>query len=100
MIERHGPGPWGGQAPAAALAGGTAEETGAAVAPLRRQPGVVELAWAFLVIGLSASAFPVPAALVLAAAFVAVRWYRLNVLAVFLAGWEAYLLLVGSARTA
>jgi chromate transporter len=56
---------------------------------------------ATVVLSLGRSAFPVPAALVLAAAaFVAVRWYRLNVLVVFAAGlavWELYLLLGGSA---
>jgi chromate transporter len=55
---------------------------------------------ATVVLSLGRNAFPVPAALVLAAAaFTAVRWYRLNVLAVFLAGlaaWELYLLLGGT----
>jgi chromate transporter len=55
---------------------------------------------ATVVLSLGRSAFPVPAALVLAAAaFAAVRWYRLNVLLVFLAGlaaWELYQLLGGT----
>jgi chromate transporter len=56
---------------------------------------------AMVVLSLGRSAFPVPAALVLAAAaFAAVRWYRLNPLVVFLVGlaaWEIYLLLGGAA---
>jgi chromate transporter len=56
---------------------------------------------ATVVLSLGRSAFPVPAALVLAAAaFAAIRWYRLNVLLVFLAGltaWELYQLLGGTA---
>jgi chromate transporter len=56
---------------------------------------------ATVVLSLGRSAFPVPAALVLAAAaFAAVRWYRLNVLLVFLAGlgaWVLYLVLGGTA---
>jgi chromate transporter len=55
---------------------------------------------ATVVLTLSHTAFPVPAALVLAAgAFAALRWYKLNTLIIFLAGlavWEAYLQLGGS----